>query len=153
MRQYTAILRLCCMDLIRRFSPDLLIEALTDWQWLAVEAAEPRPSAPRVVHRFRRWLRSPSSPLRNWLVSLVRDVFGNPFRLVLVERAWLAWEGGTVRKLAEGIYQDQAFDRLPILADALEEAGCADEAILSHLRGPGPHVRGCWVLDLLLGQP
>jgi hypothetical protein len=125
---------------------------LTDWQWLAVEAAEPRPSAPRVVHRFRRWLRSPSSPLRNWLVSLVRDVFGNPFRLVLVERAWLAWEGGTVRKLAEGIYQDQAFDRLPVLADALEEAGCADEAILSHLRGGGPHARGCWALDLLLGQ-
>ena len=50
------------------------------------------------------------------------------------------------------IYDDRAFDRLPILADALEDAGCADAAILSHCRGPGEHVRGCWVVDLLLGK-
>lgn len=54
--------------------------------------------------------------------------------------------------LASGIYEDRAFDRLSILADALEEAGCTDEAILTHCRGPGPHVRGCWVVDLLLGK-
>ena len=50
------------------------------------------------------------------------------------------------------IYQERAFERLPILADALEEAGCDDPDILSHLRGPGPHVRGCWALDLVLGK-
>ncbi len=67
-----------------------------------------------------------------------------------VSAAWLAWEDRTVSRLAQGIYEEKAFDRLPILADALEDAGCADPGILEHLRGPGPHVRGCGVLDALL---
>jgi hypothetical protein len=54
--------------------------------------------------------------------------------------------------MAEVIYADSAFDRLPVLADALEEAGCTISDILDHCRGPGPHVRGCWVVDLLLGK-
>ncbi len=54
--------------------------------------------------------------------------------------------------LARSIYDDRAFDRLPVLADALEDAGCTDAAILDHCRGPGPHVRGCWVVDLILGK-
>jgi hypothetical protein len=57
-----------------------------------------------------------------------------------------------VRKLARGIYHERAFDRLPVLADALEEAGCTDETLLGHLRGPGPHVLGCWAVDLILGK-
>ena len=69
-----------------------------------------------------------------------------------MDPAWLAWNGGTVRKLAEAIYDERAFDRLPVLADALEEAGCADEGVLRHCRGGGPHVRGCWVIDLILGK-
>ena len=85
-------------------------------------------------------------------MAVVRDVFGNPFRPARVDPAWLAWEGGTVRKLAEGVYQDQGFDRLPVLADALEEAGCAVRTLLDHCRGPGPHVRGCWAVDLILGR-
>jgi hypothetical protein len=84
--------------------------------------------------------------------ALLRDVFGNPFRPATIDPGWLAWNGGTVPKLAEAIYDGRAFDRLPVLADALEDAGCADEQILSHCRGPGPHVRGCWVIDLLLGK-
>ena len=52
--------------------------------------------------------------------------------------------------VAYRIHEEQAFDCLPVLADALEDAGCADEALLSHLRGPGPHVRGCWAVDLVL---
>jgi hypothetical protein len=71
---------------------------------------------------------------------------------VPVDPAWLAWNGGTVAKIAGGVQQDRAFDRLPILADALEEAGSTDLAILDHCRGPGPHFRGCWVVDLLLGK-
>ena len=66
--------------------------------------------------------------------------------------SWLAWEGGMGVNFARGIYDEEAFDRMPILADALEEAGCTDEAILNHLRSPGPHVRGCWALDLVLGK-
>jgi hypothetical protein len=57
-----------------------------------------------------------------------------------------------VRKLAEGIYEDRACDGLPVLADALEEAGCDQADLLAHLRGPGPHARGCWAVDLLLGK-
>ena len=54
--------------------------------------------------------------------------------------------------LAQAIYEERRFGDLPVLADALEEAGCTDADILSHCRGPGPHVRGCWVVDLLLGK-
>jgi hypothetical protein len=57
-----------------------------------------------------------------------------------------------VLHLATAIYEESAFDRLPILADALEEAGCTDVELLGHLRGPGPHVRGCWVVDLITGK-
>jgi hypothetical protein len=80
---------------------------------------------------------------------LVRDIFGNPFRPVIVDPRWLT---STVVSLARTIYEDRAFDRLPILADALEEAGCDDADLLAHCRGDGPHVRGCWVVDLVLGR-
>jgi len=80
---------------------------------------------------------------------LVKDIFGNPFRPVAVDRSWLT---STVVSLAQGIYADRAFDRLPILADALQDAGCENADVLGHCRGPGPHVRGCWVVDLLLGK-
>jgi len=83
---------------------------------------------------------------------VLRDLFGNPFRPVTVNPAWLRWNEGILRRLAESIYHERAFDRLPVLADALEDAGCDDADILSHCRGPGPHVRGCWALDLLLGK-
>jgi hypothetical protein len=84
--------------------------------------------------------------------DLMRDLFGNPFRPVKVERAWLKWNGGAIEAIAQSIYQERAFDRLPVLADALEDAGCHDESILSHLRGPAPHAQGCWVVDGILGR-
>jgi hypothetical protein len=52
--------------------------------------------------------------------------------------------------LAQTIYNDRAFDKMPELADALQEAGCDHQDMLSHCRGPGPHVKGCWVVDLVL---
>jgi hypothetical protein len=81
--------------------------------------------------------------------DMLRHIFGNPFRSVVFDATWFT---PTVVGLARSIYADRAFDRLPILADALEEAGCTDADILAHCRGPGPHVRGCWVVDLLLGK-
>jgi hypothetical protein len=84
--------------------------------------------------------------------GLLRCIFRNRFRPVTLHPAWVAWNGGTVRRLAEDIYTQRAFDRLPILADALEEAGCTDTAILDHCRDPGPHTRGCWAADLILGR-
>jgi hypothetical protein len=83
---------------------------------------------------------------------LLRDVVGGLFRPVTIEPAWLAWGDGVISRLAEGIYQERAFPRLPILADALEDAGCADAVLLDHLRGAGPHVPGCWALDAVLGK-
>jgi hypothetical protein len=86
------------------------------------------------------------------LAAVLRDSFGNPFRPRRFDPDWFVWNEGTIRRLAQGIHEDRAYDRLPILGDALEDAGCADADILSHLRSPGPHVRGCWPLDLILGK-
>jgi hypothetical protein len=79
-------------------------------------------------------------------------VFGNPFRPVTLNPTMLTWNAGTVPKLAQAIYDERRFGDLPILADALEEAGCDNADILAHCRTEGPHVRGCWVVDLLLGK-
>jgi hypothetical protein len=87
--------------------------------------------------------------LRGAAAGHLRDLFGNPFRPVAVDPSWLT---PTVVALAAGIYADGAFDRLPILADALQAAGCDNADVLGHCRGPGPHVRGCWVTDLVLGK-
>ena len=84
--------------------------------------------------------------------DLLRCVLGNPFRPSSLSLTWLAWNDGVVRKMAQAVYEERAFDRLPLLADALEDAGCADADILAHCRGGGEHVRGCWVVDLILGK-
>jgi hypothetical protein len=83
--------------------------------------------------------------------DLVRCLFSNPFRKPAVDPAVLAWNDGAAVRLAEAIYQERAFDRLAVLGDLLEEAGCADAVILAHCRGPGPHARGCFVVDALTG--
>jgi hypothetical protein len=91
---------------------------------------------------------------------LIRDVFGNPFRPApIFDTAWLAWQEGAVANLARAAYDERKLPagrldaaRLALLADALEDAGCTNADLLGHLRGPGPHVRGCWALDLALGR-
>jgi hypothetical protein len=85
-------------------------------------------------------------------VALARDIFANPFRAVALDPAWLHWNGGTIPRMAEAIYAELRFADLPVLADALEEAGCMNSDILPHCRGPGPHVPGCWVVDVLLDK-
>ena len=77
------------------------------------------------------------------------DVFGDFFRSVSLNPVWLT---PTVKALASTIYDERAFDRMPILGDALEEAGCANADILSHCSQPGEHIKGCWVVDLILGK-
>jgi len=72
---------------------------------------------------------------------LLREVFGNPFRWIVIDPLWLEWNNRAIVRLAEGIYHDRAFDRLPILADALEDAGCQDADILYHCRQPDEHVK------------
>jgi hypothetical protein len=99
-------------------------------------------------------------PSRPDQAHLLRCILGPlPFRPPpAIEPAWLGWNGGLVPRLAEAAYEERTLPegtldpaRLAILADALEDAGCTDNAILDHLRGPGPHVRGCWAVDLVLG--
>ncbi len=107
--------------------------------WNAARAvAEPG----RVAHRRERQAQA----------DLLREVVGDPSRPVAVEPAWLTWNGGAVPRMAQAVLAEGRFADLPVLADALEEAGCADAELLGHLRGPGPHVRGCWAVDLLLGE-
>jgi hypothetical protein len=91
--------------------------------------------------------------------ALARCVFGISFRPVQVDPAWLAWHGGAVVQLARAVYEERELPsghpdaaRLAVLADMLEEAGCCDADILGHLRSAGRHVRGCLVLDALLGR-
>lgn len=85
------------------------------------------------------------------LRGLLREVFGNPFRPAAVAPDLLRWQAGTVPALARRIYDERRFDDMPVLGDALEDAGCADEALLEHCRGDSAHVRGCWAIDALLG--
>ncbi len=88
--------------------------------------------------------------------ELLREVFGNPFRRVTLAPQWRT---RTVLSLAQAAYEEDGLPRttldpahLAVLADALEEAGCGSPEVLEHLRGPGPHVRGCWALDLLIAK-
>jgi hypothetical protein len=99
-----------------------------------------------------------SSPtLRKTLAPIiVRDIIGNPFRPVVISPAWLT---ATVLSLAQAAYDDRTLPAgtldntlVAILADALEEAGCQDQDLLVHCRSGGEHVRGCWVVDLILGK-
>lgn len=87
--------------------------------------------------------------LRMVQADLLREILGNPFRLPDVDSRWRTSD---VLGLARAIYEDRAYERMPILADALMDAGCEQEAIIGHCRGEFQHVRGCWVLDLVLGK-
>jgi hypothetical protein len=90
-------------------------------------------------------------PARAALCRALREVVGNPFRPPKVEPGWASWNGGAITQIARTIYEERAFDQLPILADGLEEAGCSDATLLHHCRESEGHVRGCWALDLILG--
>jgi hypothetical protein len=80
---------------------------------------------------------------------MLRDIVGNPFRPVAFDPAWRTRQAVAV---AQVMYDDRRFEDMPLLGDALEEAGCAAPDILSHCRDLGPHVRGCWVVDLVLDK-
>jgi hypothetical protein len=105
-------------------------------------------SVTHTVHSPPQW-EVPNPKAAPMQAALLREVFGNPFRPVAPEPSWLTSD---VLALARGIYEEKAFDRMPILADALQDAGCANEDVLNHCRSEQTHVRGCWVLDLLLGK-
>jgi hypothetical protein len=84
--------------------------------------------------------------------ALVRCVCGNPFRPLVLPPAVLAWRDGLLVSAARRMYESRDFTEMPVLADMLEDAGCGDAQVLGHCRGPGPHARGCFVVDLLTGR-
>jgi hypothetical protein len=112
-----------------------------DWRKTHVKAERPGD---------RERLRGGSPDERAVQCKVLRDLL--PFEPVEIDPAWLAWAGGQVVSLAQTIYDEQRWQDLPVLADALEEAGCSEERILSHCRGGGMHVRGCWLVDRLLDR-
>jgi hypothetical protein len=90
-----------------------------------------------------------TEPRGKQVSDIIRDIFGNPFRPVAFDPAWRT---DTALALAWQMYEAREFSVMPILADALQDAGCDNDEILNHCRGSGPHVRGCWVVDLVLGK-
>jgi hypothetical protein len=119
---------------------------------LAAEAGAHARSASAVGARSADWQKVEQAEQAAQAV-LLRDIVGNPFRPPRpLDPAVLAYNGGATRRLAQSIYDGRRFEDLPVLADLLEEAGCTDAALLGHLRGPGPHVLGCWALDAVLGK-
>jgi hypothetical protein len=121
--------------------------------WLAAIPHEFWEATTHLMYNVRSALRTawgnhtPPVPTQ---ADIVREIFENPFRPVTFDTAWRTSD---VMLLANGIYADRAFDRMPILADALQDAGCDNEDILGHCRdASATHVRGCWALDLVLGK-
>jgi hypothetical protein len=101
------------------------------------------------AEQVTRWLNDCFKGQRPLQCGLLRDVVGNPFRPVKMDSGWRTHN--TIA-LGQAIYDERAFERMPILADALEDAGCDNADILEHCRQPGEHCRGCWVVDLVLGK-
>jgi hypothetical protein len=143
---------------------DDLIEAIADaprpWEELELELWG-RPGTWRFTHilpqttpdRISMELRKLMTffPLvQGWRASeLILEILGNAFRPVAFDPAWRT---STVVSIARGMYESRDFSAMPILADALQDAGCDSDDILAHCRGDSPHVRGCWVVDLVLGK-
>jgi len=108
---------------------------------------------------WRLWWRSRVNLVEEQLAEanqraaeLIREVFGNPFRPPVIDPSWLLWNHGAVKHIAEHIATSGNFSDMPILADALEDAGCCDEELLRHCREERTHVPGCWALDAVLGR-
>ncbi|HJZ59656.1 MAG TPA: hypothetical protein VKE74_32225 [Gemmataceae bacterium] len=116
--------------------------------WLTFDII-PEPYLPRPWNATRRDDPAVLEGRRARNAEFIRDIFGNPFRPVPFSPSWLT---STVVAIARGMYEGRDFSAMPILADALQDAGCDHTAILDHCRSECPHVRGCWVVDLLLGK-
>jgi hypothetical protein len=120
-----------------RGDSDVVEHAAETLQWIGDAQAE-RPNPDGALNE--------SNP-----AEVFRCIFGNPFRTAA---AWTVASVGqdTARRLAGQVYETRRYADFPLLADALEDAGCSDPELLGHLRGPGPHARGCWAVDLVLGK-
>ena len=119
-----------------------------DGIYYAIEAATEHPAGFDPHYILASEFPSLIGEERRWQASVLRDIF-NPFHTITLDPSWLT---STVTTLARTMYDTRDFSAMPILADALQDSGCEDTQVLSHCRGPGPHVRGCWVCDLCLNK-
>jgi hypothetical protein len=131
------------LDDSSRYSLALAAQSAAMWGYLCYSVTN--------VARYTAWARDAVEGVEERVAQchLLRDIIGNPFRPVAIAAEW---QRPDVIGLGQAISDGRAFDRLPELADALLRAGCDDAEILAHCRDPGPHVRGCWVIDSLLGR-
>ncbi|QJW97301.1 hypothetical protein [Frigoriglobus tundricola] len=112
--------------------------------WMAAYGGTAQQLARHTRSKAKSWKR-----VIHFCLATLRDIFGNPFRPVTVNPSWRTT---TVLELANQMYESRDFSPMPILADALQDAGCDNDDILNHCRQPGEHVKGCWVVDLILGK-
>jgi hypothetical protein len=123
--------------------------------WVCVFACWPGPEIPSdgwryFVYHGGAYGGDFEQTIRPRLVPTLHDIYGNPFRKVKFDTKWRT---DTAVSLARGMYESRDFGAMPILADALQDAGCDNEDVLNHCRDTNqPHVRGCWVVDLVLGK-
>jgi hypothetical protein len=138
-RNWTAVRRLVASDEAR----------VGGWNRLTAAETEARDASRSGAWSAAHSVVADSSPdERRGQCDLLRDIF-HPFHPLAVQSVWLTEE---VKALTEEIYRERTFDRMPVLAGALTRAGCQDADVLAHCRGAGPHVRGCWVIDLLMDR-
>ncbi|QJW97303.1 hypothetical protein [Frigoriglobus tundricola] len=153
------------------YHPSLLRAAATQTAYFTVYCLNARPWEKfRAIHLASRTCRSAAGTItltgQDWAEKkntgqhysieefqrqsfMLLDVFGNPFRSVAVEPSWRT---STVLSFASQMYDSRNFSLMPILADALQDAGCDNPDILNHCRQSGEHVRGCWMVDLIMGK-
>jgi hypothetical protein len=127
------------------------VRALLEREFMSFKMAIESAGHARAAEARPNWNRGHDEETAQQVI-LARDIFANPFRPTAIDSGWLQWRNGTILQIAQTIYDEKRFSDLPILADALEDAGCEDQGLLEHCRHSFEHVRGCWVLDLLLGK-
>jgi hypothetical protein len=132
----------------RNYAAQVASYALSAVAYSALPPKEPNVPPAGSHHHARRWENAAKAE-REAQIGLLEDVCGNQFREVKFSPSWRT---GTVVALARQMYEAREFSAMPILADALQDVGCDNEDVLAHCRGPGPHVRGCWVVDLVLDK-
>jgi hypothetical protein len=128
------------------------IKAVCATTWVARPVVSGAEVARVLDYSLAAEVRLPQEDARRDRSDLVRCLFGTANRAPAADASWLSWKDRTIPRLAAAIYEERQYEDLPILADALEEAGYGTEDILRHCRQTGKHGRGCWVVDLLLGK-
>ncbi len=141
---YNAVLQATAEDIRETVRPTLAaLQQMARWE--AAYECVPGMDEPAVVAEAMQAEQSAQC-------AVIRELWGNPFRFLPFEEGWRRWNDGTLVKLAQAIYDDRNWLDLPVLADALMDAGCSDERLLGHFRATQGHSLGCWALDVVLGR-